>query len=357
MGLLAGIAICTKQTVGVFVAIGVVTVKLLFVSNNKEFKQYVKIALIRCIGVLFPCIIFVGFLIISGSLKDFIDYALLGIKTFSNSIPYSALIREGELIIKILSIILPMVLLSTIIFIINEMIRKRTSPLLQTLKVMTIYSIVMIIVIYPISDTIHFLIATLPLLIELIYVIFILLKRVYDKDKTKNKKVIVFIMELTIILTMILLGSIRTYKNLNEYVQAREKEEEFLNSNDSMKELEHYNNIVVPDYIRIREEKIQNIMKDNEKKVIILDADAVVFNIIQNVYYKNYSMFLKGNIGKDGEDGIIEDIKHTTNCIYIVKKEGARLNWQTPKKVIEYVRNNLVKRGEIGICEIYESNR
>ena len=74
-----------------------------------------------------------------------------------------------------------------------------------------------------------------------------------------------------------------------------------------------------------------------------------------NKYNKDYDMFLKGNIGKDGEEGQIEKIKQKDeNTIYLIKRKGLNLNWQTPLKVIEYVRENLKLTGEISIYEIYQ---
>ena len=61
-------------------------------------------------------------------------------------------------------------------------------------------------------------------------------------------------------------------------------------------------------------------------------------------------MYLKGNIGKYGEDGIIEQIKNDEdNVVYLIKQEGYALNWQTPTKVIEYVRNNMKELEKVDI--------
>ena len=58
-------------------------------------------------------------------------------------------------------------------------------------------------------------------------------------------------------------------------------------------------------------------------------------------------MFLKGNLGKDGEKGIIEKIKKEENNIYLIKK-GNR-NWQTPNEVCSYVAENCEYIGDISI--------
>ena len=50
-------------------------------------------------------------------------------------------------------------------------------------------------------------------------------------------------------------------------------------------------------------------------------------------------MFLKGNIGKDGEEGQIEKIKQRQeNELFLIRKENLKTNWQTPLNVIKYVR-------------------
>ena len=66
-------------------------------------------------------------------------------------------------------------------------------------------------------------------------------------------------------------------------------------------------------------------------------------------------MFLKGNICKDGEQGQIEKINQKNdNEIILVRKSNLKTNWQTPKEVVKYVRENLEKIGKINIFEIYK---
>ena len=46
VGVLAGLAICTKQSIGVTLAFIVVIYKFLFIENKEQFKQYIKIMII-----------------------------------------------------------------------------------------------------------------------------------------------------------------------------------------------------------------------------------------------------------------------------------------------------------------------
>ena len=89
-------------------------------------------------------------------------------------------------------------------------------------------------------------------------------------------------------------------------------------------------------------------------EVYILDAEASVYMITIDRYNKNYDMFLKGNLGKNGEEGQIETIKNrSNNTIYLIRNKKIKQNWQAPMKVIDYIRQNLEKEGELGFYEIY----
>ena len=89
-------------------------------------------------------------------------------------------------------------------------------------------------------------------------------------------------------------------------------------------------------------------------KVYILDPEACSHTIKIDRYNKNYDMFLKGALGSKGEEGQIENLNQEENIRVLILKEKYRLNWQAPKQVIKYIRNNWKKVGEIYIFDIYE---
>ena len=43
-------------------------------------------------------------------------------------------------------------------------------------------------------------------------------------------------------------------------------------------------------------------------------------------------------------------------AVILIKNDKMSLNWQTPTKVIEYVKNNLEKIGMISFFDIYVTN-
>lgn len=343
-------AICTKQSIGTTLAVIVVGYKLLFIENKQEFKQYMKIAITRIIGILIPVIMMFIYLIINNALSEFVNYAILGISTFSNKIEYTALFANDKIQIRILSIIMPIsIVLMAVILLITNILKKENENTSKLLTIL-IYSLSIIIVMYPISDEIHFLLGGTIAIIGGIYTLFLLAKNMYNKiTKIDQKKKFKIYKILTDIICIIMFAIILAIGIINIYNYAKAEK----NQN-----IEHYKNIQISEGLAERIEIIDKyiIEKEHEdKKVYILDAEAAVYMIPINNYNKDYDMFLKGNIGKDGEQGQIEKIKNKNeNELYMIRKSELRTNWQTPIDVINYIRENLEKVGEISIYEIYK---
>ena len=339
-------AICTKQSIGVTLSIIVVCYKLLFIENKQQFKQYLKIAITRIIGILLPVIILFLYLIINNALSEFISYAILGISTFSNKIEYVTLLEHDKIQIRILSILMPLsIFVMSLILIVTNLLKKENKELLKILTILS-YSLSIIIVMYPISDEIHFLIGGLISIIGGIYIIFLVAKKIYNKieinKKLKIYKIITFFVFILIFDIILMTG----FTNIYYYVKTEKNEN-----------IEHYKYIEISKELKEKIEIIDNYIVTNEqegKKVYILDSDAAIYMIPINNYNKDYDMFLKGNIGKDGQQGQIEKIKNKNeNELYLIKKANLKLNWQTPLDVVNYIRKNLEKIGEISIYEIY----
>lgn len=338
LGVLAGICICSKQTTGAFVAIALVGYNILNVSNFKELKLYIKKAIYRTIGVLIPLIVLSIYFTWNHLWNDFIDYCILGIGTFSNSIPYSNLIKNSNVFIKILSIIVPIFLIGMLVNIIVKKCRKKEFN--YELLTIVSYSIAELIVVFPISDDIHFLVGAFPAMIGIIYGMSILSR------KLKNEKVKIFIKEYLKafnILACISLCVISIILLYNYVIKAGQ-----------YTTLEHFNYIIQSqdqiNSIKNVEEYIQN----KDENVYILDAAAAIYTIPINQYTKNYDMFLIGNLGGDGEEGIIDDLQQKENYIILIKNEKYSRNWQNPEKVRNYIINNMNKTGEIDAFDIYE---
>lgn len=349
IGILAGLTVCTKQSIGAILAIIVVGYKIIFVQNKKEFIEYLKTAFKRIIGILIPMILVCIYLIATNSLQDFINYAVLGISTFSNKIPYAQLMNNDKKEIQILSRIMPFILLAMAVLTIVLQNKKKKENIGNTdNKILTIliYSLSTIIIMYPISDEIHFLIAGTITFIGLAYILYLLGITIYNKINLQSKKKIYKITSLMISIIAIAFIAVRGIENITEYTKQEKNET-----------IEHYKNIQISEYLQERINEIDNFILEQEKenkKVYILDAEAAIYMIPINNYNKDYDMFLKGNIGKDGQEGQIQKIKQKeTNEIILIRKRNLQSNWQTPTEVVNYVRENLEFMGEVSIYEVY----
>ena len=350
IGILAGLTVCTKQSIGAILAIIVVGYKIIFVQNKKEFIEYLKTAFKRIIGILIPMILVCIYLIETNSLQDFINYAVLGISTFSNKIPYAQLMNNDKKEIQILSRIMPFILLAMAVLTIMLQNKKKKENIGNTdNKILTIliYSLSTIIIMYPISDEIHFLIAGTITFIGLAYILYLLGITIYNKINLQSKKKIYKITSLMISIIAIAFIAVRGIENITEYTKQEKNET-----------IEHYKNIQISEYLQERINEIDNFILEQEKenkKVYILDAEAAIYMIPINNYNKDYDMFLKGNIGKDGQEGQIQKIKQKeTNEIILIRKRNLQSNWQTPTEVVNYVRENLEFMGEVSIYEVYK---
>ena len=288
IGILAGIAICTKQSIGLTLSFVVVLYNLLLIKNKDEAKEYLKISLKRIVGILIPVIIMILYLLITGAMNEFINYAILGIKTFSNKIPYYKLFENSNFEIRILSKLVPIFIILTGIILLISKISKKQDKKTNNLFTIFIYSFSIIIVMYPIADKIHFLLGSYITIIEIAYLIYLLGYSINSKIKFKKK--------LFIYKTITLINTIKYTKQ------------------DKNTDIKHYKYIYANEIIKKKILTLDNYISECEKqgkKVYILDAEAALYMIPINKYNKDYDMFLKGNIGKDGEQGQIEKIEQS----------------------------------------------
>lgn len=332
LGILAGLAITTKQTSGLLISIALIGNKVLFVRGKKEFKEYIKSFAYRVIGIMIPVILMITYFCITDSFFDFIDYTILGVSEFKNIIKYSNLINWS--LIGIISILVPITIIySWIKTIILEKEKK--------IYILLVYGLALFVIAFPISDKIHFLVGSLPLIIIIIYELYMILYRITKRIK-KLKKIGLF---LVYSVKYIIIFSLIYYSILNLYV--------CFSKIDSYSNLKHFKYIPIDSGYEKSIIKVNKYIKENES-VKILDSSAAIYMIPVDKYNKNYDMFNKGNFGENGEEKIIQEIKSSSNTKYLILKDEFKKNWQTPLNIIESVKQNRTKIGEVSIFDIYE---
>lgn len=334
VGLLAGVTILLKQSTGIIIS----TITVLYLLLEKRDKQTLKAAVYRTLGVLIPCVIFVIYLFLTNSMSSFIDYCILGIGTFKNSISYLKLLRGGDLI-AFLGMIAPITI--AILFVVNVInIKRKVIQAKENNLILFAFSLAQFTVVYPIADDIHFVISAFPAILVALYYI------CKEIQEIKNIKVSIFIEHFMNIITISFIG-ILILQAINDIYLYTQMDKSVLN---------HFSNIPISSILQDRIIEVDAYIKDEKRDVYILDSEAAVYMIPLDKYNKDFDMFLKGNLGAASEEGQIEKIKNMKNAVILIKNDKMSLNWQTPTKVIEYVKNNLEKIGMISFFDIYVTN-
>lgn len=334
LGFLAGLCICCKQTVGISISVITVFYPILLDKNKDELKITIKKIIFRILGLLIPVSIMTLYFTLFKLWSDFIDYSVLGLKDFKNKIPYITLIKNDKIHIKILSIVVPVYLITNTLMTIIKKIKKEKIDTANL--ILLVYSWASIIIVFPISDEIHFLIASYTSFIGAIYLI---CNKIL---KIQNKLILMEIAAnvLTIYLTVCCVINLNKLSTIYSYI----------NKND---EINHFKNIPIISKDNIKE--IDNYILNQNKKVYILNSNAAIYTIPIDQYTKKFDMFNKGNLGSKGEEGVIKDIKNLSNAQFLILQDIYSYNWQTPFKVITYIKNNLKLIGKVGEFDIYEN--
>jgi len=339
IGILAGMTIGFKQTTGIVILILAIANRILIARNKADWKEVIKILITRIVGALVPIGLLSIYLSFSHLWGEFVNYTILGVKEFTNVIPYTNLFKNSNMAIKMLASILPIILIY-MYFVTVAKNRKTENE--QKLFYIFCYSVASLVVIFPISDEIHFLIGIIPTIIGIVYIIQKII--IWIRTKIKKEKIKIFIKEFVkcgviIGITLITLENVR---NISDYSKQIKQQKTF----------DHYSYIPISDGIYSRIEAVDEYIRNQEKKVYILDASAVVFKIPMDQYDKNYDLFLKGNLGQNGSNKMIDHIKKLDNEQILIQKSSR--NWQTPEDVVEFVQKNWNKVGEVDMFEIYE---
>lgn len=332
LGILAGLTIALKQTTGLFICIALLGNKLLFVKNKEEFKIYLKSFTFRLIGIIIPVSIVIIYLLANHAFSDFISYTIKGVSGFSNYKSYKNLMNWN--IVGVLSIIVP-------ITFVYEWIKSVVFEKDRILYIFCVYGLAIFVVCFPISDEIHFLIGALPTIIVILYELYKVLSKVSRKifvNKMLNETFITFFASFAILFLIY-------YTIINGYV--------YFKCISSFSTFNHFNNIPITENLEKQIENVDKYIQQNPN-IKILDATASIYMIPMDRYNKNYDMLLKGNLGYNGEENIIKEISESKETKYLILKDQYNKNWQTPLNVINYVKENKTKIGEIEIFDIYE---
>lgn len=285
IGIILGLFILSKQSVGVFVCL---------VSLYYLFKDYKKV-LKRLAGALIPCIIFLIYLICTRSLYNFLDLCLFGLFDFGKS-------NSSFNIIFYISIVL---------FIFNIYLIYKDKSNINNYYLLSFFSLLI-----PLFDLYH---------LEL-YVISFLVIYLINKDitfKFINPKLFIYgVLVGVIILTMCSRFDEKIYfpTKINHF-EYRAVNKKYLNYTDKIN-------------------KKYNYYKEMGKDVIFLSADGYYFKLINDDKIGYIDLINSGNWGYNGSDKLLKYIKSKKNSIIFLDNNEIGTNKQTDQEVLEYVVKN-----------------
>ena len=347
VGLLTGLAFLTKQTIGtllIFVMIFEVFIYMKKSGFNLKFDKFIKLIGVRIFGMMVPITMFLIYLGVNGAFNDFINYAIKGVREFSNNVPYYRLFDSNDKVVSIISRLFIIVYIPLFItFILESIKNKKLKDELMNIYILAICSIPVIAIIYPISDDFHLIGASVSVLIIVAYLLIFLLNEInkFVKIDVFYKKLLLIGLLFIIILISFKNAIIERNLNIKENVLAPFK---------------HYEGIYVPEYLSNRISDVTDKVRsysNSGRESIIIDAEAAIYDIVLNKYKKNYDMLLIGNIGENGVEKIINEIKDSHNVYYFVKNPQYALNWQLPENIVDYIRNNLKYHETVSVFDVY----
>ena len=347
VGLLTGLAFLTKQTIGLLLIIVVIFEVFIYMKKigfDLKLTKFIKLIGVRIFGMMIPITIFLIYLGVNGAFNDFINYAIKGVREFSNNVPYYRLFDSNDKVVSIISRLFIIVYIPLFITFILECVKnKKMKDELMNIYVLAICSIPVIAIIYPISDDFHLIVASVFALTVVAYLLIFLLNEIdkFVKIDVFYKKLLLIGLLFIIILISFKNAIIERNLNIKENVLVSFK---------------HYEGIYVPKYLSNRISDVTDkvrLYSNSGRESIIIDAEAAIYDIVLNRYKKNYDMLLIGNIGERGVEKIINEIKDSHNVYYFIKNPQYALNWQLPEDIVDYIRNNLKYHETVSVFDVY----
>ncbi len=279
-------------------------------------------------------ILFLMSLYITNNLPAFLDYTVGGLNEFSKNNIFGSISGLITIIAEV----------GISIFMI-WMAKNKKIPLKEQernhILLLASISLFMLGISYPIFNTAHVFMGSVIFIVMMIYILDLLVFKplLYTEKMNKIKE------WLLIVSVVMLLGSNLWYnmyqiKRLEEYSYG-------LGS--------PYYGVLVEEEKRKEIDEILQYIEQEEQAGRNVKIISYYANLYMNLLGRNngeMDLPFYGNLGKDGEDGLIEQIKQLKNTkILILTQEDE--NYQESKKVMNYIKENYPKEGEIRQFSIY----
>ena len=333
-GLMIFIVFLTYQKLGAAYFASIIVYEII----NKDIKSLFK----ELFTAFILLVIFLIYLYINENLFSFINYVILGMSEFGSK----NWAIEGNIFSILLFLLIPIITITSSIVIIKviktKLNLKNEQEIIQQMYITYAFCIFAYVIIIPIINVYHVYLASILILINLMYIIDYVIKPIIQENSIKT---IINI----IILCIILVIFITNVKGLWEYINL---------VNCKTKGSPFYGAILDSETEKTISE-VGEYIKQNDKDTIVLSSYASLISLYLNdLDNGEYDLPLRGNLGKDGEKGLIEKIKklNNTQILLLHETEEEKELYQFAYDARDYIKENYTYMGQINKFDIYEIN-
>lgn len=336
-GIITFLIFMTKQNVAVYYLIGLMLWQLI---EKNEFKAKIKLIITEIGTLLILILTFFSAMQTIGIWNDFINYAFLGVKEFATHNVIDPQNAKIPIIITIQIIIITGIIKISKIPITEEQWRNT--------KILVIFSILMQMISYPIFNIIHILNANIVFLVFIVYeidtIIQILIEDIGIRRKLNIiKKCLLFFAILTITLVNVYINTVYIYTVLIKC--------------EYFPKTEPYYGALIKQTKKQNIEEILNYIKEQNNNGFEVKIISYYSNLYMNLLKRNngdLDLPFYGNMGKKGEDGLIEKISELKNTKILILTHEDKI-YQESKKITDYIRNNLIYEKTIEQFSIFKT--
>ena len=301
IGIMLGIFILTKQSVGVCLCLP--SIYYLFKDKGKFIK--------RVIGALGPGIIFLLYLLFSGSFKYFIDLCVLGLFDFAST-------NSSDFNI--------MFIFSILLLICNIILIIKNKNNLYFYYLLSFFSLLI-----PLFDLYH---------LELYVFAFVLIYLLEKEFKFKYKYFNINLFIIGLLIGIIFINVEYRFKN-KIYFSNDINHFEYRGVNGNYL---NYTNTVNNKFIKY---------KYKYDDVIFLSADGYYFKVINDIDISYVDLINTGNWGYNGSLKLLNYIKSRENVVFFLDEDEIGSGKQTDQRVLKYVIENGKVIDKFGSYKVY----
>lgn len=327
-GIIIFLIFLSKQNLAVYYIIANIICKIVTNKNKMQILKHTTIELTTSFVLL---VIFLCTLYLNNNLYEFINFTVLGISDFADKNTVMA-------VVNIIAIILQVILLISYYVIAKIQKIPFEEKMRENIKIMTIFSIMIIFFAYPILNVFHINSEAIITIVTTLYII----DNIIVESLLKSKKI--DIIKKVAIGIILIYFTIKGIDNNINYINIMYKEEG-----------PYYGAVFLEETIQELNEVVEFIKTENSKNI---DVKIVSYysNLYMNILGKNNGIMdlpFGGNMGKDGAEGVINQIKNLKNSKILITKEKDE-KYQETTQIRDYIQSNMKLIGEINRFLIYE---